>query len=154
MINCFEARQEFPALWRKTTTAARRAELLAHLWQCAKCDHAFRLFALTGAALHSERTPGAAPREAGAVRRDYSSLDRPYRFAAASRASAPSRPWIAIGAAAMIFLFSSSVAYYSVKAPGDTLTDEISSSDTGTDSESMTDLFGSEFAPASNDFAS
>ncbi len=153
MINCFEARQEFPALWRKAATAERRAELLAHLGECAKCDHAFRLFALTAPALHSERMPGADARERGALRRDYSPLDRPYRFAAASRASSQSRPWMAMGAAAMIFLFSSSAAYYSVKAPADTLTDEISSSDTGADSESMTDLFGSEFAPAGNDFA-
>lgn len=154
MINCFEARQEFPALWRKAATAERRANLLAHLENCGKCDHAFRLFALTAPVLHSERPPGSDSRAAGAPRRDYSPLDRPYRYAASARASSPSRSWIAVGAAAMIFLFSSSAAYYSVKAPSDSLTDEISSSDSGSDSEATSDLFGSEFAPAGNDFAS
>jgi hypothetical protein len=53
-MNCFEARQEFPALWRKTATAERRAELLAHLKGCEKCDHAFRVFALSAPVLHGE----------------------------------------------------------------------------------------------------
>jgi len=53
-MNCFEARQEFPALWRSTLTVERRGELLAHLKGCDKCDHAYRVFALTAPVLHGE----------------------------------------------------------------------------------------------------
>lgn len=51
-MNCFEARPQFVSLWRATLDAERRASLLAHLSECAKCDRAFRTFALTAPMLH------------------------------------------------------------------------------------------------------
>ncbi len=57
-MNCFEARPQFVDLWRSRLDAARRRALLAHLKECAKCDRAFRAFALTAPMLH--------PRDAGA----------------------------------------------------------------------------------------
>ena len=113
-MNCFETRQEFSALWNKSATAERRAELLAHLKGCAKCDHAFRVFALTAPVLHSEPTMSRTP-----TRREFSLADRPRRFASASR-EVSSRPrWFAMAAAAAIFVFATSAAYLSVKAPID-----------------------------------
>ena len=83
-MNCFEARQEFPALWRKTVTADRRADLLAHLKGCEKCDHAFRVFALTAPVLYGEMEQPAL-RASRPARREFSLADRPSRFASASR---------------------------------------------------------------------
>lgn len=64
MMNCFEARPQFVYLWRDTLDVERRAALLAHLKECAKCDRAFRAFALTAPMLHS-RGADAAGRASG-----------------------------------------------------------------------------------------
>ncbi len=53
-MNCFEARQDFRSFWRKELDAERRAAFIAHLAECAKCDGAFRTFALTAPVFHSE----------------------------------------------------------------------------------------------------
>jgi Putative zinc-finger len=55
-MNCFEARPQFVDLWRGTLDAESRAALLAHLEECAKCDRAFRTFALTAPMLHPRST--------------------------------------------------------------------------------------------------
>jgi hypothetical protein len=55
-MNCFEARPRFVDLWRGTLDAEGRAALLAHLKRCAKCDRAFRTFALTAPMLHPRGT--------------------------------------------------------------------------------------------------
>jgi hypothetical protein len=52
MMNCFEARQDFVSFWQSALDGERRRELLAHLKGCAKCDRAFRAFALTAPMLH------------------------------------------------------------------------------------------------------
>ena len=54
-MNCFEARQDFRSFWRKELAPERRGAFLAHLAECAKCDGAFRIFALTAPVFHSER---------------------------------------------------------------------------------------------------
>lgn len=64
-MNCFEARPRFVDLWRGTLDAESRAALLAHLKECAKCDRAFRAFALTAPMLHPRAT--AAASETGAA---------------------------------------------------------------------------------------
>ncbi len=69
-------------MWRKTLTAERRGELLAHLKGCEKCDHAFRVFALTAPVLHGEMDRYPA-RESRPARREFSLADRPRRFASA-----------------------------------------------------------------------
>jgi Putative zinc-finger len=55
-MNCFEARPQFVDLWRGALDAERRAALLAHLKECAKCDRGFRNFALTAPMLHPRGT--------------------------------------------------------------------------------------------------
>ena len=151
MMNCFEARQEFPALWRKTATVERRSELTAHLATCAKCDHAFRVFSLTAPVLHSA---GDAT-ESGAVAsrgREFLPADRPRRFAARAERVRPR--WLAMSAAAAIFLLASSAAYISISAPGQSLTDALFAPDAAANSESAADVFAPEFPATENDLAS
>ncbi len=95
-MNCFEARQEFSALWRKTATAERRSELLAHLKGCEKCDHAFRVFALTAPVLHGEMDQPEAVVSRPA-RREFSLADRPRRFASISREAPRQNRWLPDG---------------------------------------------------------
>jgi hypothetical protein len=54
MMNCFEARQDFVGFWQRALDGERRRELLVHFEGCAKCDRAFRAFALTAPMLHSK----------------------------------------------------------------------------------------------------
>src|ERR1700722_2311395 len=124
-MNCFEARQEFPALWRKTVTAERRVDLLAHLKGCEKCDHAFRVFALTAPVLHGdmERQASLVPMPA---RREFSLADRPRRFASVTREVSRANRWLPMAAAAAIFVFATSAAYLSTRAPNESLGDELS----------------------------
>src|SRR5258708_12958877 len=103
-MNCFESRQEFSAIWRNRATPERRAETLAHLKSCAKCDHAFRVFALTAPVLHTESDPPPAPRVSAPERQAFSLGDRPRRFPSVPRETEIPRRWIAMSAAAAIFL--------------------------------------------------
>lgn len=70
-MNCFEARPQFVDLWRGTLDGERRAALLAHLKECAKCDRGFRAFALTAPMLHPRATAsvGAAAEDADRLQR-------------------------------------------------------------------------------------
>jgi hypothetical protein len=56
-MNCFEARSDFVAFWRKTLAHEHRAQLLAHMRGCATCDRSFRAFALTAPVLYSATEP-------------------------------------------------------------------------------------------------
>jgi len=154
-MNCFEARQEFSALWRKTATAERRAELLAHLKGCEKCDHAFRVFALTAPVLHGEMEQPEA-RVSRPARREFSLADRPRRFASVSRETSvqPNR-WPAMSAAAAaIFIFAASTAYLSARTPDESLGEALSISDVNIDSETAADVLASEITLTENDLAS
>jgi hypothetical protein len=148
-MNCFEARQEFPGLWRKTLAAERRAELVAHLKGCEKCDHAFRVFALTAPVLHGEMDQPAAraPRPA---RREFSLADRPRRFATSPREV--SRPrWIPMAAAAAIFVFATSAAYLSVRTPDVSMGDAFSSPESSMTTETATDPLAPEMPLTESD---
>jgi hypothetical protein len=152
-MNCFEARQEFPALWRKTATAERRGDLLAHLKGCEKCDHAFRIFALTAPVLHGEmeQQSSQVPQPA---RREFSLADRPARFASASReVSRPSR-WLPMAAAAAIFVFATSAAYLSTRSPRESLGEELSVPETSMTSETTGDPLAPEMPVTESDLAS
>ncbi len=152
-MNCFEVRQEFSALWRKTATPARRAELLAHLKECEKCDHAFRVFALTAPVLHGEMERDAA-RVSRPARREFSLADRPRRFASVSReASRPNR-WLAMSAAAAIFVFASSAAYLSTRAPNESLAEALSMPEASMNSETAGDPLAPEMPMTEGDLAS
>jgi hypothetical protein len=56
-MNCFEAKNDFIALWQKKLGHQRRSQLLAHLHGCATCDRSFRIFALTAPVLYSAAEP-------------------------------------------------------------------------------------------------
>jgi hypothetical protein len=151
-MNCFEARQEFPALWRKTLTAERRTDLLAHLKGCEKCDHAFRLFALTAPVLHGEMEQPAM-RELRPARAEFSLADRPRRFASPSREPVRSNRWIPMAAAAAIFVFATSAAYLSARGPSDPLGEALSIPDSSMSSEITGDPLAPEMPTTESDVA-
>jgi len=154
-MNCFEARQEFPGLWRKTATAERRTELLAHLKGCEKCDHAFRVFALTAPVLHGEMERQAA-RVSRPARREFSLADRPRRFASVSReVSRQPERWLAMSAAAaVIFVFAASTAYLSARTPDESLGEALSVPETSMNSETAGDPLAPEMPMTESDLAS
>jgi len=155
-MNCFEARQEFSALWGKSATAERRAELLAHLKGCGKCDHAFRVFALTAPVLHGEVERDTA-RVSRPARREFSLADRPRRFASVSREVALSRQpnrWLAMSAAAAIFVFASSAAYLSTRPPNESLGEALSTLEASMNSETAGDPLAPEMPMTESDLAS
>jgi len=145
-MNCFESRQEFSALWRNRATPERRAEILAHLKSCPKCDHAFRIFALSAPVLHSEAEPPASARQ------PFSLGDRPRRFASVAREMESPRRWIAMSAAAAIFVVASSAAFFSADTPRETLGEEISMAD-ASNYETAADPLAPEMPVTESDFA-
>ena len=148
-MNCFESRQEFSAIWRNRATPERRAEILAHLKSCAKCDHAFRIFALSAPVLHSEAEPAAAR---ASVRQPFSLGDRPRRFASVSRETERPRRWIAMSAAAAIFVVASSAAFFSTDTPRQTFGEEISMAEPS-NYEAAADPLAPEMPVTESDFA-
>lgn len=137
MVNCFEARNGFAALWRKTLEPQARGLLLDHLKQCARCDRAFRAFALTGALLYSD--PAIAedrPRESAP-------------FALSPGARHARRGWRAVCAMAAMICAAGIAAYLAAAVPGQTLDDALSNP------EPSSELIGQEELPAPlNDLAS
>jgi hypothetical protein len=118
-MNCFEARQDFRSFWRKELAPERRAEFVAHLAECSKCDGAFRTFALTAPVFHSNLEPDRAgsqvPRIGSSASRDGRAYRQPSRSAA----------WLSIAAVVALFVTGASAAYYSVETPAETLSDAI-----------------------------
>lgn len=143
MSNCFEARQEFAAFWRRELSPERRSALVRHLAECQKCDRAFRSFALTAPALHSVAEP---PRRSGGERpqsRDTQSRRSP----TVARGEYQSRRKMAMSAAAMMLMAASLAAYFSVTTPIDTLSDELTSDPVATQT------FGIDLNSTGEDFA-
>jgi len=141
-LNCFEARQGFAAFWRRELTPERRSELVSHLAECARCDRAFRDFAVSAPALHSASEPprGVAAERSGVLD---SNLRRP---AGVIRGYfQPQR--FAMSAAAIVLVAASLAAYLSAAAPAVNLNDELSA-DPG-----VTQLLGSELGLSSEDLA-
>jgi len=138
-MNCFEARQDFPAFWRRSLASERRAELLAHLKSCAKCDRAFRTFALTAPVLYSAVEPQSRT-TARPIARDAR------RTAAATRAGTDARRWFAMCASVTVIAAASFAAYLSVTAPVESLTDEFA------DNETAVQLFEQDLPGSNNDF--
>jgi hypothetical protein len=52
IMNCLETRRAFAAYWRRALAAEERAAVTSHLAECGRCDHSFRVFALTAPVLH------------------------------------------------------------------------------------------------------
>jgi anti-sigma factor RsiW len=144
-MNCFEARRDFAAFWRRELTPERRAEFVAHLERCSKCERSFRVFALTAPALNSSSEPAA--RRAGVRAIDPAGTRGP---APAARSRRSDRPrWFAMCAAVTVFLAASLAAWLSVSVPTETLGDAIGKQD----QPPMTDLFEPVAATTSDDFA-
>ena len=118
-MNCFEARQDFRSFWRKELSAERRGAFVAHLAECAKCDAAFRTFALTAPVFHSDVEPARpmllAARVPAAARREGRAYREPRRVQA----------WLSIAAVVALFITGASAAYISVKTPDETLSEAI-----------------------------
>ncbi len=140
-MNCFEARQDFPAFWRRSLDSDRRAELLAHMKGCAKCDRAFRTFALTAPVLYSDAEPKSRT-TARPIARDAR------RIAAVSGAGAGARRWLAMCASVTVIAAASFAAYLSVTAPVGSLTDELA------DTETSAQIFEQDFPASNSDFGS
>jgi hypothetical protein len=118
-MNCFEARAGFAALWRKKLEPEPRAALMDHLRQCQRCDHAFRVFAVTGIALYSD-PPAHDPRY------------RSRQLAPAVRAGNQSVGRALPGLSAMVAMIFAAgfAAYLSVSVPHQTFDDAVSNPDT------------------------
>ena len=116
-MNCFEARQEFRAFWRKELSAERRGAFLAHLAECPQCDGAFRTFALTAPVFHSDAEPA---RPVLGERRIAARGD-----GRAYREGRRMRPWLSMAAVVALFITGASAAYFSVNAPDETLSEAI-----------------------------
>ncbi|MGH7863432.1 MAG: hypothetical protein ACREQB_00465 [Candidatus Binataceae bacterium] len=114
----------------------RRAALVEHLGQCAKCDRAFRLFALGAPALQSD-----APLDLSSVAHSPVSLSA--RRSRAAKNSA--QRWLAMCAALALFVASGFAAYLSVAAPVGQLSDEL------TAAEGITEMLAREVPSLSND---
>lgn len=126
-MNCFDARREFRAFWRKELAAERRGAFVAHLAGCSACDNAFRNFALSAPVLHSaqmaERPSEDAPRQRIAL-----SARRP---AAAYRGRRQPQHWLSMSAAVVILMAGAFAAYLAVKTPVGNLSDVLSQSQPG-----------------------
>jgi hypothetical protein len=154
MMDCLETRNEFPALWRKTATIERRAEAMAHVASCTKCDRAFRVFAMTAPVLHAESEPAEVVESPSKSGREFSAYDRPHRSASTARVERSPRRWLAMAAAAAIFVLASGAAYFSERSPNISFNDALLSTEVGTNSEAAADPFAPELPTTESDLAS
>jgi anti-sigma factor RsiW len=144
-MNCFEARQDFRAFWRKELDTGRREALAAHLKECAKCDGAFRIFALSAPVLHSDYEPARIAQAAHGDRTQR--RDSARRGAAVYREARGSRAWFSMAAAVTLFVAGAFAAYFSVATPVESLTDAISQP------ASFVELVSADAQTTGNDFA-
>ena|SRR5215472_3397779 len=142
-MNCFEARQDFAAFWRRELTPERRGDLVGHLTRCPQCENAFRTFAITAPVLHSKSEPASRVTAAHRARANLPAR-RP-----ATVVRGESRAWryARTSAAAMVLVAASLAAYLSVTAPIENLNDELSAEPIATQ------MMGSDLYPASEDLA-
>jgi len=130
-MNCFEAREEFPSFWRRMMKPEERTAFLAHVGRCARCDRAFRVFALTAPVLHGDSESREPMGVAQAPVATHESSPFAWRVPVpASRRGATVTPvaprasrtvWAAAALAAAALL----VVYIAVATPGQTLEDAI-----------------------------
>jgi hypothetical protein len=123
-MNCFEARKEFPSFWRRMMTPEERTAFLGHVGRCARCDRAFRVFALTAPVLHGDsasREP--MPAAQASVTEHESSPYARRESAVVPRASRTVWAAAALAAAALL------AVYVAAATPGQTLEDAITGED-------------------------
>jgi len=97
----------------------RRRRFLDHLKNCAGCDRAFRVFALTAPVLHSESRPAATPFN-GVSRRSASGGSR-------------LRAWLAATAVATLAMAATVAIYLAVLPPTQTLDEALSPQDSASE---------------------
>jgi hypothetical protein len=143
-MNCFEARKEFPSFWRRILTPEDRAAFLAHVGRCARCDHAFRVFALTAPVLHGDSAPGELMPVAHTSVASYESSSYAGREpAVTSRRGATvtaivPRASRTVWAAAALAAAALLAVYVAAATPGQTLEDAITSEDPVSDLSTAT----------------
>jgi hypothetical protein len=157
-MNCFEARQDFVGFWRSALDGERRLELLGHLKGCAKCDRAFRAFALTAPMLHArdaaadeavaERDRISATPHVEQITPRHTSSNMPFDMSGVRRADAPrvdeilrrasvyrlaerrlSRPWRDAAAGLSAVAAAVLLAYFSMAAPSQSFDEALINSD-------------------------
>lgn len=145
-MNCFEARGDFAALWRRTLDEDRCQGLMAHLSGCAKCDRAFRIFALSAPMLNASgrrsvvavlRSSGHASARSGAVMRRATLYRLPPRQSRLMR----------LGAGMSAVAVAAMVAYLAAARPRQSLDDAFGSY------YSTVDMYGQEMPAIPNDLA-
>ena len=124
-MNCFEARREFRSFWRRELTPELRETFVAHLRECAGCDSAFRNFALSAPALHSDVAPERCADDPPRPRVALSARRPP----AAYRGAPPRRVWMSMSAAVAVLMAGALAAYLSVSEPVGNLGDVLSQSE-------------------------
>jgi putative zinc finger protein len=132
-MNCFEARKEFPSFWRRMLTPEERTAFLAHVGRCARCDRAFRVFALTAPVLHGDsesreplrvEQPSVATYESSSyARREPVIISR--RGATVARSAIMPRASRTVWAAAALAAAALFAVYVAAATPGQTLEDAI-----------------------------
>ena len=157
-MNCFEVRQEFVGFWRDELGEGRRRDLTAHLAQCARCNKAFRAFALTAPILHArgatasasagladraaQTSPAAPPVQLDTVQRtDPRRTAEILRNASAYRRSAGrlNYHWREAAAGLSAIAAAMMLLYFSVSAPAQSFDDAVSNSDSITETAAQTD---------------
>jgi hypothetical protein len=136
-MNCFEARKEFPSYWRRMLTPEERTAFLAHVGRCARCDRAFRVFALTAPVLHgdseSRELMGVAQASVAThesspyARREPAITSR--RDATVARSAVVPRVSRTVWAAATMAAAALLAVYVAAATPGQTLEDAIMGED-------------------------
>lgn len=132
-MNCFEARKEFQSFWRRTLTPEDRTAFLAHVGRCARCDRAFRVFALTAPVLHGDSATREPVRVASVATQE-SSLYARREPAITSRRGVPVTPVVprasrTVWAAAALAAAALFAIYIAAATPGQTLEDAITGED-------------------------
>jgi len=133
-MNCFEVRKEFPSFWRRMMTPEERTAFLAHVGRCARCDRAFRVFALTAPVLHGDsasREP--MPAQASVATHESSPYAR-REPSVTSRRGATVTPVVprasrTVWAAAALAAAALFVLYIAAATPGQTFEDAITGED-------------------------
>jgi hypothetical protein len=135
-MNCFEARKEFASFWRRMLTPEERTAFLAHVGRCARCDRAFRVFALTAPVLHGDSASSEPIGVAQAsVATHESSPFAPREPVPAFRRGAPAvtpvvpRASRTVWAAAALAAAAVFAVYVAAATPGQTFEDAITGED-------------------------
>ena len=146
-MNCFEARRDFAGLWRRTLDGERSQGLLTHLSGCAKCDRAFRIFALSAPMLNANggRPAASVSRTGGghASARSAAVMRRATLYRLPPRQSRLMR----LGAGMSAVAVAAMVAYLAAARPRQSMDDAFGSY------YSTVDMYGQEMPAFSNDLA-